>query len=566
MHKVSITGIVFGCLMATTALSERGRDGQVNVIYSQAPSIMNPYLSGGAKDIEASSLVLEPLARYNSDGEIVPWLVEDIPTLDNGGINQDMTQITWRLKSGIKWSDGTDLTSRDVKFSWEYCTAGGGGCAQVDKFKDVTSVETPDDATVVVTFSKTKPFPYGPFVGSQAPVIQAAQFENCLGASAPSCADANFAPFGTGPFYVTDFRPNDVVVFEANPHFRDPAKPAFDRVVLKGGGNAAEAGRTVLQTGEFDYAWNLQLAPEVLSGMQSVGKGTVVSAFGTLVERMVFNFTNPDAALGADRATLGHPHPALTDKSVRHALALALDRPLMVEIGYGVTGRTTCNILPAPPAYLSNANDDCVVQDLDTARAILDTSGWIDNDGDGIRDRDGVKLSFVFQTSTNAVRQDFQALVKDWWRQIGVDTQLRNVDPSVFFGSDPGSPDTFQKFFADVQMFAGNFDGTDPEAYMAGWSCQKAPTPDNQWQGSNVGRWCSEDYDRLVDQMASTGAPADRAALAIKMNDMLVQDFAVVPLVDRGRVSAHSNTLGGVDLNMWDSELWNVADWYRISQ
>ena len=122
-------------------------------------------------------------------------------------------------------------------------------------------------------------------------------------------------------------------------------------------------------------------------------------------------------------------------------------------------------------------------------RQILDDAGWTDTNGNGIRDKDGVELSFTYQTSTNAVRQDTQALVKQWWDELGVETELRNVDASVFFGGDPASPDTFQKFYADIEMYTNNFSGVDPEAYMANWACSRIPTPATQWQGENIPRY-----------------------------------------------------------------------------
>ncbi|MEM8647235.1 MAG: peptide ABC transporter substrate-binding protein [Pseudomonadota bacterium] len=548
--------------LTPAALAERGSSGHVNIIYWQAPSTMNPYLSGGTKELEAASLVLEPLARYDETGSMVPWLAESVPTVENGGVSKDLTTITWKLKPGLKWSDGSAVTSTDVVFTWTYCTHPDGGCAQNEKYNDVSQVEALDDLTVKVIFGVPKPFPYGPFVGAQAPILQANQFANCMGAKAPECTDANFSPVGTGPFTVKEFRPNDVISFEANQNYRDPAKPAFATATLKGGGDAAAAGRSVLETGEFDYAWNLQLAPDVMQAMEAKGKGKVVAAFGTLVERIVINFTNPDPALGPERATAKHPHPILTDLNVRKALSMAIDRNLLVEIGYGSTGRPSCNVLPAPKIYRSTANDACLTQDIEGAKKLLDEAGWKPG-GDGVRMKDGKRLSLLYQTSTNAVRQDFQALIKQWWKEIGVETELRNIDASVFFGSDPGSPDTFQKFFADVEMYANNFDGTDPEAYMSNWSCKQAPRPETQWQGNNMPRYCSEEYDGLVAEMASTGDLNERARLAKAMNDKLMQEYVLLPLVDRGRVSAHSNTLGGVVLNTWDSELWNAADWYR---
>ncbi len=552
-------------LLAATMQSsaERASDGEVRIIYWQAPSILNPFLSGGTKDLESASLVLEPLGRYDQDGNMVPWLAESIPTVENGGVSEDLTSITWKVKDGILWSDGSQLTAHDVKFTADYCMHPEGGCSQLSNFDSVSSVEIIDDFTVKITFDAPKPFPYGPFGGASSPIIQKAQFEDCMGAKAPECTEANFNPTGTGPFQVTEFRPNDVITMEANPNYRDPSKPAFAALTFKGGGDAAAAGRSVLETGEFDYAWNLQLAPDVLANMEAAGKGTVVSAFGTLVERIMVNLTNPDPALGDERSTAAHPHPFLTDFNVRKALSMAIDRELLVEIGYGVAGRPSCNVLPAPPIYKSTANNSCLVQDIEGARKLLDDAGWMPG-ADGVRQKDGARLSVLYQTSTNAVRQDFQALIKQWWSEIGVETELRNIDASVFFGSDPGSPDTYQKFYADLEMYANNFDGTDPETYMGNWKCSESPRPDTQWQGSNMPRYCDPEYDALLAEMAETGELNERARLAKAMNDMLMQNYVMLPLVDRGRVSAHSNSLGGVVLNTWDSELWNAADWHRL--
>lgn len=562
--KALLLGAIASTALAPMAMAERGSDGNVSIIYWQAPSILNPFLSGGTKDVESSSLVLEPLGRYDETGALVPFLATEIPTLENGGVSEDLTTITWNLKPGLLWSDGTPVTSADVVFTADYCMHPEGGCAQGAKFEGVSKVEAIDDLTVKVTFSEPKPNPYGPFMGAQSPIIQAAQFADCLGAKAPECTDANFNPIGTGPFVVDEFKPNDVITMSANPNFRDPAKPAFATLTFKGGGDATAAGRAVMETGEFDYAWNLQLAPEVISKMAAAGKGTPVSAFGTLVERIEINLTDPSPSLPeGERATAKHPHPFLSDLAVRKALSMAIDRELLVEIGYGQAGRPTCNMVPAPALYASD-NTDCLVQDIAGANQMLEDAGWVKG-ADGIRAKDGVRLSLLYQTSTNAVRQDFQALIKQWWSEIGVETELRNISGSVFFGGDPGSPDTFQKFYADVEMYANNFDGTDPENYLAERTCEKAPRPESQWQGENINRFCDPAYDALVAELGRTGALEKRGEIAKQLNDMLTKDsYSILPLVDRGRVSAHSNTLGGVILNVWDSEIWNAADWYRL--
>jgi len=561
--KSIILGAAAALALAPAANAGRGDAGHVNIIYWQAASILNPFLSGGTKDVEASSLVIEPLARYDENGNMVPWLVDEIPTVANGGVSEDLTSITWKITPGILWSDGSPFTSADVVFTANYCMDEAGGCQQLTKFSDVSNVEALDDLTVKVTFSKPKPFPYGPFVGGESPIIQKAQFQDCMGAKAPECTEQNFGPHGTGPFRVTEFRANDVISMEANPHYRDPNKPAFATLTFKGGGDAAAAARSVLETGEFDYAWNLQIDPAILTQMAGAGKGTVVSAFGTGVERMMVNLSNPDPALGDKRSTLeGGPHPFLTDPAVRRALSIAIDRNTLAEVGYGAAGKATCNVLPAPAIYASTANDECLVQDIAKANAILDEAGWAKG-SDGIRAKDGVRLSILYQTSTNAVRQDTQALVKQWWSEIGVETELKNISASVFFGGDQSSPDTFQKHFSDIEMYTNLFNGTDPEAYMNSWTCAEIPTPSNNWLGSNMPRYCNPAYDALAAELSGTADINERARIAKAMNDMLMQEGAMIPLVHRGRVSAHANSLGGVKLNTWDSELWNVADWTR---
>jgi len=565
--KTQLLGATSIALLATTAFAQdggRGSDDQLNIIYWQAPSILNPYLSGGTKERDASSMVLEPLANTNEEGILVPTLAVEIPTVENGGLSEDLTSVTWKLKEGVKWSDGTPVTAADIKFTADYCMDPEGGCAQLSRFDGVEKIEIVDDRTVTIHFDEPKPYPYVPFIGASSPVIQAAQFADCVGARAPECTEENFNPIGSGAFAVVDFRPNDSIQLVANQNFREPDKPTFAKLNFKGGGDAVSAARAVMETGEFDYAWSLLLAPDVLAAIAEGGTGKPIFEFGNLVERIEFNLTNPSPDLPPEtRATVQEPHPFLTDRRVRQAMSMAIDRNLLSEVGYGEAGRPTCNLVPAPAIYTSD-NTECLTQDLEGAKALLEEAGWIDENGDGVREKDGMTLSILFQTSTNAVRQDFQALIKDWWNQIGVEVELRNINPSVFFGSDPGSPDTFPKFYADVEMYANLFDGTDPQTYLAQRRCGNEPKPSTQWQGENINRFCNEEYDSLLDDLSRTSILEDRARIAKRLNDIITTETkSMLPLVNRATVSAKANTLGGVKLNVWDSDLWNVADWYR---
>ena len=351
-----------------------------------------------------------------------------------------------------------------------------------------------------------------------------------------------------------------------NDRYRDPDQPAFSSVLLKGGGDAVSAARAVLETGEFDYAWNLQVEPEILAAMAAAGRGEVISAFGSMVERLVVQLTNPDPALRDKRSTYqdgANPHPFLSDAAVRRALSMAIDREILVDAGYGTAGRVACSVVPAPAVYVSTANDWCQTQDVAGANKLLDDVGWV-RGADGIRAKDGVRLSILYQTSTNSVRQGTQALIKQMWREIGVETELKNINASVFFGGDPSSPDTYQKFYADIQMYTSSFDGTDPQNYMQSWICAEIPGPENQWLGQNIPRYCDAVYDELARSLSKTAGIEQRAAIAREMNDMLVGYGALIPLVHRGEVAARTLSLGGVRHNAWDATVWNIQEWHRL--
>ena len=550
----------------TTSESASTPNRHLNILYWQAPSSLNPYLSGGTKDMEASSIIVEPLLHVNEFGELVPTLVKEVPTVANGGISADRTSITYNLLEGVKWSDGTPFTADDVVFTANYCMHEEIGCNPSVNFAHIESIEAIDPLTVRIHFDKPKPYPYEAFVGSTVPVIQKEQFKDCLGLKAHECTEENFAPIGTGPFKVDEFRANDVGTFVANEHYREPGKPYFQTATIKGGGDAASAARAVLTTGEYDYAWNLQVEPEILEQMEREGTGVIVTGFGSQVERLMVNFTNPDPALGLERRSVyangTNPHPFLSDPAVREALSLAIDRQLLVEHGYGQGGLPTCNIVPAPESWVSKNNDICLNAHPDKANALLDEANWLRGD-DGIRQKDGVRLSILFQTSTNTVRQGTQALIKQMWSEIGVETELRNIDGAVFFGADPSSPDTLQKFYADIEMYTNSFVNNDPEGYFETFTCDEIVDPENNWMGTNINRACSAEYDMLMDNLSSEADRAKRIDLAIQLNDIIVQNQWLIPLIHRASLSARAKSLGGVRMNGWDTELWNVADWYR---
>ncbi|MDE2765890.1 MAG: peptide ABC transporter substrate-binding protein [Chloroflexota bacterium] len=536
----------------------------LTILYWQAPTVPGGYLSLGTKDTDAGAVTLEPLAKYDPDGNLVPALAAEIPTTQNSGVAEDLTSITWTLRQGLQWSDGSALTADDVVFTWRYCTNEETGCTAESAFDGVASVEAIDDYTVRVLFDAPTPYPYQAFVGAGVPVISRAQFADCIGAAAAGCHAQNNAPLGTGPYRVVEFIPGERAMYERNPFYR-AAPPYFDKVTIIGGGGAASAARAVLEDGEADYAWNLQIAPGALAAMEAAGRGKVVSAFSSLVERIVLNQTNPDPALGGDRSEyLGgaNPHPFLSFQPIRQAMSMAIDRERIAAELYGFAGQPTCSIINGPPRYVSAANDACLTQDIDGANALLDANGVRDTDGDGVREYNGAPLRVVYQTSTNAIRQANQEMVRGWWREIGIETEVVHHDASVFFGGDPvdDKEASLRRFFADAQMYASG-SGVDPQEALSDFLCEHVPTRENNWALGNIARSCDPAYDALFARLEQTRAGPEREALIKQLHDRYVQAYYQIPLVNRGTVSAHTNALQGVRLNGWDSDFWNIADW-----
>ena len=549
--------------------SEAGSGGKLLLLQWQAPSQVNSMLSSGTKDVLAGSLVLEPLAEFTPDGSVVPVLATAVPTVANGGFAEDFTSITYNLIPGVLWSDGTPFTADDVLFTYEYCSDELTGC-QAD-FTELASVEVIDDLTVKLNFAGPKPFPYDDFVGFTEPILQRAQFQDCVGEQASACTEENFAPIGTGPFVVTETRPEDTVLYAINPNYRGipEGKPFFGEVEIKGGGDAEAAARSVLEIGEADYGWNLQVAPEILLPMEDAGNGRIVAGFAASVEHINLNQTDPDGNPPSEWAPDGSgDNPVFKNNpQFSRALSLAIDRDALVQVGYGPTGRPICTIWPVGEQYSTN-NDWCLTRDVAQANQILDDLGYVDTDGDGVREAPGYgPLEFDYVTSTNAVRQSNQAIVKQNWEEIGVVANMANQDAGLFFDGTSASDFSIWKFFTDIQMFTNGSETPDPGAYLRTWITEEIPTAALGWPASgNIPRQESPEYDALWQELSGAAPDAPNYLDLVKgVQDAMIDAGAIIPLIHRAEVSAISNTIEGFgeDVNGWDSEYWNIENWRR---
>ena len=562
---IRVLWVALAAFLVTALLPACGEEKVLTLRYWQAATLPSSYLASGYKDTDAAALTLEPLANYDPDGILTPRLAVEIPTVENGGVSADLTSITWTLREDLKWSDGSDLTATDVVFTWRYCTHLEGGCVAEDAFDGIDAVEAVDDRTVRIQFDGPTPYPYNAFVSAGTPVINADQFNGCIGEAARECDDQNMAPLGSGPYRIVEFVPNDRAEYERNPHYWGN-EPYFDRVVIEGGGDAESAARAVLETEEIDYGWNLQIDPGLLASLEASGNGTVVSAFAGDTERLVLNQTNPAPALGDDRSEYldgANPHPFLTSQPIRQAMSMAIDRNRISQELYGFSGKPVCDLIVAPPRYATAADAGCLTQDIPGAQQLLDDAGAADSDGDGVREHSGVPLRVTYQTTENPVRQQTQALIQGWWKEIGIDAVLVQHDASVFFGGDPAVEGaSYRRFLADVQMYTTGT-GIDPALSLVSLGCEHIQTIGNNWADGNNSRGCNPDFDAKLAELDGLTIGSERDAIVKQLNDIYVQSYFEIFLVGRGLVSAHANSLQGVRMNAWDSELWNIAEWRR---
>lgn len=545
---------------AQTSAEPAATSDTLKLLYWQAPTILNPHLSIGLKDLEASRLTLEPLASYNSQGELVLFLAAEVPTATNGGLAADGRSVTWKLKPGIKWSDGEPFTAADVVFTHQFLTDPAVAAISAATYNTIERVDAIDETTVKITFKDVNPAWAQVFVGTEGMILPQhlyAQYSGVKSREAP----ANLMPVGTGAYRVVDFKPGDSVIYEANPNYRDAGKPFFKRVELKGGGDAASAARAVLQTGDADFGYNLQVEAPILEPLIAAGNGGVTANFGPQVERILVNLSDPNKEVNGERSSIKAPHPFLSDIKVRQAFNLAIARDAIAQQLYGRTGKPTANFLVSPDPF--NSPNTVYKYDLDAAKALLDQAGWTDTNGNGTRDKNGVEMTVLFQTSVNPLRQKTQEVVKQSLESIGVEVELKSTDASIFFDGEPANTDNSLHFYADLQMFTTGNTGPDPGTYMKSYLCSEISQKSNNWSKDNVSRYCNPDYDALWAKSATELDPEKHRQLMIQMNDLLVNEAVVFPIVHRAETAGVSNALTGVDLTPWDLNTWNVADWAR---
>jgi peptide/nickel transport system substrate-binding protein len=539
--------------------TKAGGGGVLKILSWQAATLLNPHFAVGTKDQEGSRLFYEPLAAWDAEGNMVPILAAEIPGVEDGAVAADGLSVTWKLKRDVQWHDGQPLTADDVVFNWQYAADPATAATTLGTYRDI-KVEKLDDYTVRIHFAKPTPYWADAFVGQRGLIIPKHLFEQYSGAASRD-APANLKPVGTGPYRFVDFKPADLVKGELNPHYHEPNRPYFDGFELKGGGDAVSAARAVIQTGEYDFAQNMQVEDEILRKLEKSdgARGVIVIVPSGAVEHIQLNSTDPWTEVDGEKSSLKTKHPLFSDPAVTQALTLLVDRKAIESFIYGRTGTATGNVLNNPPRFVSH--DTKWEFNIEKANQVLEAAGW-KRGADGIRAKDGKTLKLVYHTSINGPRQKTQAIVKQACQKAGIDVELKTTVAAVYFASDVANPDISRKFPADLQMATVNMLSPDPEAYMRQWLSWEAAQKANKWQGLNTTRWQNAEYDATYKAAEAELDPVKRAALFIKMNDLIVNAPIEIPVVYRPNVHAVAHKLA-TPLSGWDSVFYAFKDWYR---
>ncbi|MGC2774990.1 MAG: peptide ABC transporter substrate-binding protein [Bradyrhizobium sp.] len=569
MLAVGLTAPLAGMMLAHSGVAmaaqafpykptKAGGGGPLKILLWQAPTLLNPHFAIGLKDQEAARAFYEPLAGWDADGNLVPVLAAEIPSVANGTVAADGTSVVWKLKQGVKWHDGRPFTADDVIFNWQYATNPETSAATIGDYKDIKTIERIDDHTVRLVFGQTTPLWFTPFVGARGGIIPKHLFSDYIGAKSRE-APNNLAPVGTGAYLFVDFKPGDTLTGKLNPDYHVPNRPHFDTLEIKGGGDAVSAARAVLQTGEFDYAWNLQVEDEILLKLENGGQGTVEVVPTGYLEFILLNATDPNVEVDGERASLKTKHPLLSDPAVREAINLLIDRASIQKFIYGRGGIATANCVNNPERYRSR--NMTFEFNIEKANQILEQAGWKKGPS-GIREKDGKPLKLLFQTSTNAPRQKNQAIIKQACQKAGIELELKSVVGSVFFSSDVANPDTYSHFYCDMEMYLISMASPEPQAFMTQYVSWEAASKANKWQGRNIARWQNKTYDDLYNELTRELDPVKRAALYIRLNDIVCSDHHVLPELNRPRVSGIRKGLQ-THSSGWDNDLWQLPSWYR---
>lgn len=524
---------------APTEVSMPELGDPITIAMYQEPESLNPYLSVQTVVNVVSTAVYDGLLTIGPDGEFIPVLATEVPSVANGGLSEDGLTITYKLREGVKWADGKPFTSADVKFTWQAIMDDSNAVVSRAGWEDIESVDTPDDLTAVVTFKKL----YAPALTLWRYVLPAHGFG---GGTAMTGADFNRQPFGTGPFMVKEWTSAESIVLDYNPNANPMARVSglIFRITP-----SREASVLLLKSGEVEAVWDLIEAsiPE-FEGNADASLWTTPSSN---VEYLALNL-----AKRGDPADPTQPHAILGDILVRQAISLAVDRTVLVDdLMYGKSTIATSAI------GLGWASDPTIAiapYDPEQAKSLLEEAGWMPG-ADGIREKDGQRLSLeISTTSGNKLRELAEQVIQEQLAGVGIELKINNVPSSTLFGNwASGGP--LQRGNFDIAMDTWGPD-IDPNDFVS-ILFESSSIPTEAGGGWNYFRINNPEIDSAIEAGRSTLDITARKKAYADVARLVNETYAYIPLYNRLIINAFAADVTNWTPNPWRDFTWDAAMW-----
>ena len=509
MRIRTILATLLFALLATAAVGQ----SRLTVSSPQEPATLLPHFDLLTLTHEVQHLAFDCLWAIDAQGDYLPRLAAEVPTVANGGISEDGTTYTIRLRDGVTWQDGEPFTSEDVRYTWQVITNPDLPIPSRAVWQDIASIETPDATTAVVTFPETNVSFLGVASGDACFILP----EHVLAGQNLVESDFNRDPVGTGPYTVEEWAAGSFLRLSANPDYWGGA-PAIDEVVVQFPGGA-QALRTSLQRGEADLALHLTSADV------SFVRGLDAYALEQAPDHAWWQFW------------INNEHPILSERDVRIALEHGIDKALITETVMNDIVQPLDAMLP-PSHWAHNPDVPAYPYDPERARALLDAAGWTDGDGDGVREKDGTPLELeILNIAGQAERQQVVQIAQDLWGEIGVRVTIREIDGASF-------PPT---------MSQGDFE----LAY--GWFGENQEPVFSLWLGTNWQNYDNEEAFAILREVPETVSRDEREAMIRRFQEIVAADVPMIPLAPRPILNAVSDRLEGYAPTLSGS-LWNAEE------
>ena len=500
--------------------------GQLKYGSLQEPNTLNPLLSDLLATAEVGKLVFSGLVITGDKGEWLPDLAVEVPTTANGGVTADGLTVTYRLRPGVTWHDGTPFTADDVKFTWQLIMNRQVNIVARDGYDRISAIDTPDKNTVIVRFREF----YAPYLTLFTTILPKHKLEN---ESNINKASFNRAPIGTGPFKFKEWQVAESIRFEANPAYYR-GKPVLDSIIYRVIPDA-NILLTQLKAGELDVVSNIGFS--YLEQIKAVNGIRTVITPTMIWEHMDFNLDNP----------------LFQDVRVRKAIASAIDRQAIIDnVLKGASGPAYGDQSPLSWAY--NPMQQPPARDVNAARELLGQAGWQPG-ADGIMINNNKKLAFSLTVPTgNKLREQTAQKIAEQLKEIGIVVEVRPLDTALFFA------DTLKNRQFETAMYAW-VAGLDPDNLNL-WHSRKIPSRANAYDGQNYPGWRNPEIDKLSETGVRTIDVGARKDIYFRIQELLREECPVVPLYFRGNIDAVKTTVVNYQPNPTPSgSFWNAWQW-----